>query len=145
MNKQEYLAKYKDPRWQKKRLEIFERDEWTCQACMDCISEESDSKEAYQSFHVHHLYYNWGSAPWEYPNEALVTLCESCHQVETQDLKEAERRLIRALKVAGGTTETFNRLAEGFECIKAGTQTPARPDIATEYIRELLLSRKGLA
>jgi 5-methylcytosine-specific restriction endonuclease McrA len=29
----DYLAKCKDPRWQKVRLEVFQRDEWTCQVC----------------------------------------------------------------------------------------------------------------
>jgi len=33
-----YAEKLKDPRWQKKRLEIMERDEWTCQWCVDSES-----------------------------------------------------------------------------------------------------------
>ena len=31
----EYSQKLKDPRWQKKRLQILERDEWNCQICHD--------------------------------------------------------------------------------------------------------------
>lgn len=31
----EYKEKLKDPRWQKKRLQIFERDDWCCQKCGD--------------------------------------------------------------------------------------------------------------
>lgn len=30
--------------------------------------------------HVHHKYYVLNNLPWEYPNEALVTLCQNCHQ-----------------------------------------------------------------
>lgn len=30
-----YLAKLRDPRWQKLRLQVFERDEWACQVCME--------------------------------------------------------------------------------------------------------------
>ncbi len=30
-----YSEKLKDPRWQKKRLEIFQRDEFHCQQCGD--------------------------------------------------------------------------------------------------------------
>ncbi len=29
---------------------------------------------------VHHKYYIHGKKPWEYENDALITLCESCHQ-----------------------------------------------------------------
>lgn len=29
--------------------------------------------------HVHHKYYVFGDAPWEYPDEAVVTLCHECH------------------------------------------------------------------
>lgn len=31
--KEEYAKKLMDPRWQKKRLEIFKRDGWKCQNC----------------------------------------------------------------------------------------------------------------
>ncbi|HLP50593.1 MAG TPA: hypothetical protein VK154_06885 [Chitinophagales bacterium] len=30
--------------------------------------------------HVHHLYYSKGYLPWEYPDSALVTLCEAHHR-----------------------------------------------------------------
>ena len=30
-------------------------------------------------FHVHHTYYIFNNAPWEYPDEALITLCGFCH------------------------------------------------------------------
>ena len=33
MENKTYLEKLKDPRWQKKRLEILERDGWKCMAC----------------------------------------------------------------------------------------------------------------
>lgn len=65
-----YNQKLKDPRWQKKRLEIFERDEWKCTAC------RSDKK----SLNVHHLGYEKGKDPWEYPDVELVALCEPCHK-----------------------------------------------------------------
>lgn len=68
--KKNYAEKLKDPRWQKKRLEILNRDEFTCQLCLD-----SDS-----SLHVHHCRYQWGKSPWEYPDSWLMTVCESCHE-----------------------------------------------------------------
>jgi hypothetical protein len=64
-----YSEKLKDPRWQKMRLEIFERDNWRCVECKDHET----------SLHVHHAYYTRGLNPWEYPRESLSTLCEDCH------------------------------------------------------------------
>lgn len=65
MAKSEYAQKLKDPRWQKRRLQILERDHWECQ---QCFSSES-------TLHVHHRYYVEAGEPWEYPDSALVTLC----------------------------------------------------------------------
>ena len=33
-----------------------------------------------KNLHVHHKYYQFGNLPWQYPDEALVTLCWSCHE-----------------------------------------------------------------
>ena len=63
-----YSEKLKDPRWQKKRLEILERDAWACQVC--------GGKE--KTLHVHHNKYS--NNPWDAKNDDLVTLCEDCHQ-----------------------------------------------------------------
>lgn len=67
-----YIELLKDPRWQKKRLEIFERDKWECQCCF----------KGDRTLHVHHKEYNYGILPWEYDAELLITLCEFCHSVE---------------------------------------------------------------
>jgi hypothetical protein len=73
---QAYYEKLKDPRWQKKRLEILERDEFTCQQCMDDKS----------TLNVHHRRYIKNRDPWDYPNDALITLCESCHEGEKETM-----------------------------------------------------------
>ena len=65
-----YSDKLKDPRWQKKRLKILERDDWTCQLC--------DDKET--TLNVHHLKYT-GKNPWDAPSKDLITYCEHCHEV----------------------------------------------------------------
>jgi hypothetical protein len=69
-----YSDKLKDPRWQKKRLEIFERDEFSCVCC----GSENNSLQ------VHHKIYIKGKEPWEYDNEYLITLCEDCHEKTTR-------------------------------------------------------------
>jgi 5-methylcytosine-specific restriction endonuclease McrA len=67
-----YAEKLKDPRWQKKRLEILQRDEFSCQICK--------SKE--KTLHIHHLAYEYGVEPWNYQNNYFKTLCIDCHQDE---------------------------------------------------------------
>lgn len=71
MNELTYSEKLKDPRWQKKRLEIFQRDEFKCKFCGDAETE----------LQVHHKEYINGRLPWEYDNEKLVTLCCHCHEI----------------------------------------------------------------
>lgn len=78
----DYRKLLKDPRWQKKRLEILERDNFTCR----------DTGATDEELHVHHCWYARG-APWETPNEYLLTLCASAHKFR-QDL---ERRAKDAL------------------------------------------------
>lgn len=85
----DYIEKFKDPRWQKKRLEILERDDWKCQDCGD--------KD--ETLHIHHRIYKNGIEPWEYDNRLLITLCESCHKSERKHRLEEENILIQLLKV----------------------------------------------
>lgn len=70
MASEKYLEKLRDPRWQKKRLEILEYANWRCQIC-------GNSKE---TLHVHHSYYEGRKDPWNYPNGSLICICESCHK-----------------------------------------------------------------
>jgi len=66
-----WSSAFRDSRWQKKRLEIMERDKWYCQSC-------GKGGEGV-TLNVHHVYYESGKAPWEYPSECLITYCEDCH------------------------------------------------------------------
>jgi hypothetical protein len=67
--KKSYSDQLLDPRWQKKRLQILERDKWTCQKCSDTGA----------TLHVHHKKYLTNTDPWDYPDEFLTSLCELCH------------------------------------------------------------------
>lgn len=73
-----YGIKLRDPRWQKKRLQVLDRAQWRCEACGDTES----------TLHVHHKPYFKGRDPWEYDNDQLAVLCESCHEFthETPDV-----------------------------------------------------------
>lgn len=64
-----YQDKLKDPRWQKFRLGALEAANWRCEHCC--------SNKGF--LHVHHMFYTARKEPWQYPPEAVVVLCERCH------------------------------------------------------------------
>lgn len=70
MSSKAYFEKLKDPRWQRRRLEVMERDEFHCRMCGDGES----------TLHVHHKRYIKGREPWEYELHELATVCEHCHE-----------------------------------------------------------------
>ena len=72
--KKTYSELLRSPLWQKKRLEIMQRDDFACQ---HCGSEDNELQ-------VHHLVYHKGAKPWEYDNSELITLCSHCHEMETE-------------------------------------------------------------
>jgi hypothetical protein len=85
-----YSEKLADPRWQRKRLEIMNRDNWTCQRCGDATTQ----------LEIHHVDYWEGKKPWEYPDDMLVTVCRPCHQREDERPKH-EKYLLQSMKNYG--------------------------------------------
>lgn len=67
-----YSEKLKNPLWQRKRLDVFQRDNFKCTCC----------KAKHKELQVHHLEYLGDLQPWEYPPDLLLTLCVDCHQKE---------------------------------------------------------------
>ena len=96
MSKKSYAAKFKDPRWQKKRLEVLQQYGFSCQ---ECGAEE-------QELHVHHKRYYAGREPWEYKDTEMMVLCNDCHQ-QLHDAKENLLTEIGELSSA----ENINRVA----------------------------------
>lgn len=74
-NKVYYGEKLFDPRWIKKKKHILNRDNSKCIICG-----KSEGRLI-----VHHKQYRFIKRlqkhvdPWDYPDDLLVTLCESCH------------------------------------------------------------------
>lgn len=87
-----YAEQLKSPKWQKKRLEILERDFFTCRSC--------HSKE--NTLHVHHLFYLSNINVWEYPNEFYVSLCEDCHKEIHQQTELLYRAIAKNNDDIGG-------------------------------------------
>lgn len=93
--KSEYAKKLLDPRWQKMRLKIFERDKFTCQCCG---AEE-------KTLHAHHLFYRPGAeGPWDYEDDDIMTVCDECHEAEHAFMAQRNTNLIRSLARAGFRT-----------------------------------------
>ena len=75
-----FYMSYRDllnhPKWQRKRLRILDRDQWTCRYC----------RNTEQQLHVHHIIYEH-TDPWETQDKYLITLCHECHEKE-ESLKQ---------------------------------------------------------
>ena len=100
-----YSEKLKDPRWQKKRLEVLSRDNFTCQLC-------NDTKETLQ---VHHLKYIRGNEPWEYDLDNFKCLCESCH-------KTTKVKKVFACMSCGAENDVPNNPYNPIDCAFCGTE-----------------------
>lgn len=137
-----YSEKLRDPRWQKKRLEILSRDIWKCQLC-------GDSKN---TLHVHHRRYLSKIDPWEYPDSLLVSLCEECHEIERAERSSYEDDLLEILKEKFFAPDLFDLLhgfyeleLQGKSSIVSGAIENAlkKPEIQEYLIKIYLESKKG--
>lgn len=68
--KKTYAEKLLDPRWQRRRLEMFNSSDWTCSHC----------GEHENTLHLHHKAYIRGRDPWDYDDDQLTVLCDGCHK-----------------------------------------------------------------
>ena len=66
-----YEEQLKDRRWWLFRKLILLRDNNSCTRC-----------GSGRHLQAHHLYYTPGKMAWEYPFEAVVTLCDFCHGIQ---------------------------------------------------------------
>lgn len=63
---------YLTPRWQRRRLEVFNKDNFTCQWC----------GETEKTLHVHHFCYVKAGGPWDSEDSDMITLCCDCHEFQ---------------------------------------------------------------
>lgn len=68
-----YAALLCRPEWQRKRLEIMDRDGYRCVQCKS-LGEPGNYLQ------VDHKHYVSGAFPWEAPNRYLQTVCRRCHE-----------------------------------------------------------------
>jgi hypothetical protein len=98
-----YQEQLKHPNWQRKRLEILHRDNFTCTNC--------GSKE--KQLHVHHGAYISGYKIWDYHEWSLHTLCNTCHSVISEDINSYSY----ALSIMRQNHENYKILKEFVEKI----------------------------
>ncbi len=82
----------------------MQRDKFMCQICGD---EES-------MLTVHHKVYEKNREPWEYEDNYLVTVCDSCHKNQHSEESTYTPLLIKQIKVAGFFADDIRELATGF-------------------------------
>ena len=105
--KKSYSELLKDPRWQKKRLQVLDRDKFTCTICGDGTTE----------LHVHHKKYLSGKKPWEYKLPMMTTLCSTCHS-------DTHRKDNIYNSFVGFNDKEINQLLEFSDLIKRGVSSP---------------------
>lgn len=121
-----YSDLLKDPRWQKKRLQIFERDKFTC---TECLSTEN-------TLHVHHKKYEYGKSPWDYDDKYLVTICEACHGVE-EGIKKNNPDIYILAKAGNLTCFKLWRIMSVYSFVSS-----QQPEVYKEFV-DILRDRVG--
>lgn len=95
-----YSEKLRDPRWQRKRLQILNEANFICE---DCGSDE-------KPLNVHHIIYRRGKSPWDYENKEFKCLCDTCHQIWHHGRQDFNEMLLK-LEIEGIGTEVVEWVA----------------------------------
>lgn len=99
-----YSELLRSPNWQKKRLEVMQRDDFQCQGC----------GERDVTLNVHHKYYTYGKSPWEYSDACYITYCEDCHAAQAS-AKESRLMLNEVIKTKGFSGGDYRELAQALQ------------------------------
>jgi 5-methylcytosine-specific restriction endonuclease McrA len=128
-------SEYNDPRWQKVRLTVFNRDEFKCIMC----------KSGDTELHCHHKTYTRGKPVWEYELSNFSTVCKTCHERITEIKSKVGSYLDswwaldlfeRALEIADG--DYGNYYCELTSIITNSQQVlPALTEVAATICREI--------
>lgn len=127
-----YSKDLQNGQWQKKRLEILQRDNFKCLCCGSA-----------NSLVVHHLFYKYGLKPWQYPNDSLVTLCELCHTKLHDELSEKAGKL--AFELLTGIKIGSNDPIKSMVTKEKNISDNDLPKAWTNVLNEINLSDKDAA
>lgn len=68
----EYQSQLRTIQWAMRSEQIKARDGYICERC--------GANHFKKRMETHHRYYIFGADAWDYPDEALTTLCIDCHR-----------------------------------------------------------------
>jgi hypothetical protein len=142
---EEYSKLLKKKEWKQKRLEILNRDDFTCQ---DCLRKDIGGK----NLQVHHNYYIFGKLPWEYNDDAYITLCRYCHMKEhnmvsgkydvEKDYKELEdKKPIKILEIKHQDIKSTKKKKKNKKDKKKEKLTYAQKK-AVKYVKKIKLNSR---
>jgi hypothetical protein len=129
--KETYAEMLKNPRWQKKRLEIMQRDNFTCQHC------GSTDK----SLQVHHLIYHKDYKPWEYQSNELITLCSKCHEVESEYNSSVYKDFVElkdSFKRKGFSMSLLSSCLNFLVCVCENADIEDRYDVVDKFVGDMI-------
>ena len=100
--RQSYAEQLRDPRWQRKRLSVLNRDKWACVKCGNTKME----------LHVDHKAYRGRLRAWEYRMDELQTLCRDCHSEKHDSRKQQKHNPLPPEEAAKKFEEILRKLRE---------------------------------
>lgn len=119
-----WLQQLRDPRWQKKRLIILERDGWKCQEC----------GATDKNLQVDHLIYAPTGRPWDVEDKDLRTLCDGCHRT-ISELRKIARAYIGDLGIKALDALVDFMVLKGILKMGAGPIPGRAEEILAEFMR----------
>lgn len=93
-----YSEQLSSPKWQRKRLEVFERDNFTCLSC----------GATGEQLQIHHVNYVYGKLPEDYETSELITLCKECHECITAKIKQCNW----IVRIMGNSVEKLDLVSD---------------------------------
>lgn len=124
-----YSELLRHPFWQRKRLKILDRDNFTCLQCSDTLS----------NLQIHHNYYEPNTLPWDYPDLCFETLCDLCHS-KAEFYKWMQRKGFAALLKLELTVEDSREVTE---MICRRVKENLYRDEVLQYIEDIKLQLNG--
>ena len=105
-NESGYQKKLRSPHWQKRRLELLSAAGWKCSdaGCRRRLHQHAEylsspPTDDPPSLEIHHLYYEWGRDPWDYPDDAFLVLCDECHEKRAIVERTIKRELVKRFRL----------------------------------------------